>query len=147
MRISSKGRYALGAMIEMALGGTEDFTAVVSISQKLGISKIYLEQVFSVLKRNGLVLSEKGARGGYKLRLSPSEIKVLDILKPLELALFEKPEGQVGENAPEVGDILTELVFSRVDLAIVHVLESVTLADLAQRVGEERAVRGYMYYI
>jgi len=147
MRISSKGRYALAAMVKMALTDSGDYQAIISLSQKLGISKIYLEQVFSILKRSGLVQSEKGARGGYKLRRAPSDIKVLDILKPLELALFEQADDQVGDDAPEIGDALTDLVFSKMDEAILRVLESVTLADLAQRVGGERAARGYMYYI
>jgi len=147
MRISSKGRYALAAMVEMALTDSEEYQAVISLSQKLGISKIYLEQVFSILKRSGLVKSEKGARGGYRLRRAPSDIRVLDILKPLELALFEQPDCQVGDDVPEIGDALMALVFSKMDQAVVHVLESVTLADLAQRVGGDRAARGYMYYI
>ena len=68
MRISAKGRYALAAAISMARQyGTGEHITAISISEKLGISKIYLEQVFSLLKRAGLVNTVKGAQGGYAL--------------------------------------------------------------------------------
>ena len=65
MRISSKGRYGLAAMVCMAESyGSGACITIISLSERLGISKIYLEQVFSLLKRGGLVLAIKGVQGG-----------------------------------------------------------------------------------
>ena len=90
MRISSKGRYALAAMALMAERfQSGEFTTVISISEHFGISKIYLEQVFSLMKRAGLVASAKGAQGGYQLTRKPSEINVFEVLHAAELSLFE----------------------------------------------------------
>ena len=81
MRISAKGRYALAAVVSMAQqyqGG--EYITLLSISEKLGISKIYLEQVFSLLRRSGLVDSVKGAQGGYRLSRAPRLITAWEIL-------------------------------------------------------------------
>ena len=85
MRISSKGRYALVSMIYMARRfDSKGFITVASISERFGISKIYLEQVFALLKKGGLVISTKGSQGGYQISRSPSEITAYDILFQLK---------------------------------------------------------------
>jgi Rrf2 family protein len=96
MRISSKGRYGLASMISIAqLGSGGEAVTVISVSEKLGISKIYLEQVFSLLKRSKLVTSIKGAQGGYQLSKTPDKITAYDILHAVEVSLFEKTEESV----------------------------------------------------
>lgn len=93
MRISAKGRYALASMIDIARhSGNGEYITVISISERLGISRIYLEQVFSLLKRGGLVTSVKGAQGGYLLARMPRQISAYDILSAVELSLFEPAE-------------------------------------------------------
>ncbi len=83
MKISTKGRYALAAMISMAqresISGVETLAA---LSGRLGLSKLYLEQVFSLLRRAELVLSVKGAQGGYRLARSARDISGWDICQP-----------------------------------------------------------------
>ena len=75
MKISAKGRYGLAAMTYLARNyASGSPVTIVSISEKLGISKIYLEQVFSLLKRARLVNSIKGSQGGYQLSRAPREI-------------------------------------------------------------------------
>ncbi|MFV0412017.1 MAG: RrF2 family transcriptional regulator, partial [Oscillospiraceae bacterium] len=65
MKVSTKGRYALAAVTHMAQQhSTGEYITVLSIAERLGLSKIYLEQVFSLLKRGGIVNSTKGAQGG-----------------------------------------------------------------------------------
>lgn len=91
MKISAKGRYGLAAMTYLARNyeaGTP--ITIISISEKLGISKIYLEQVFSLLKRARLVNSIKGSQGGYQLAHAPREITAYDVLASIELSLMEK---------------------------------------------------------
>ena len=87
-------------MIELSWMSREGHHVPVAIlAENLGISKIYLEQIFSLLKRSGLVASVKGAQGGYHLAKPASEISVYEILKALEQILFEPTESSVDERA------------------------------------------------
>jgi Rrf2 family protein len=142
MRISSKGCYAVAALTEMALSESNEPIAVATLAQKLQISKIYLEQVFSILKRSGLLVSTKGAQGGYTLSTNPARITLFDILSPIELALFESAEKSL-ENIPaEKSFIINKLVFEPLDENIKKTLKSVTLGDLT-----EEAKQTNMYFI
>ena len=103
MRISAKGRYALAAAMELARGFSGGAsTTVISIAERLGISKIYLEQVFALLKRGEIVSSQKGAQGGYLLTRPPREISAYDVLLTVETALFQKTEPTAPEKAPQM---------------------------------------------
>ena len=146
MRISSKGRYAIAALIEMALDGTGEPITLASLARRLDVSKVYLEQVFSLLKRAELVLSIKGAQGGYLLKDTPEQITLYAILSPIELHLSERTEKATEGMPSEMGDTIHQLVFERLDDAILQTLTSVTLADLAADVTRRRD-GGNMYYI
>jgi len=148
MRISAKGRYALAAAISMAQQyGTGEYITVISISEKLGISKIYLEQVFSLLKRAGLVTSIKGAQGGYQLSRAPGEISALDLLVAVETSLFEQTEGTVGEKAPDIDGAMRVAVFERLDGAIRDALSKITLEDLVSEAEKHKGEQALMFYI
>lgn len=148
MRISAKGRYALAAAISMAEKYHRDeCTAVITISEKLGISKIYLEQVFSLLKRGGIVHSVKGAGGGYRLDRPPEKISALDVLYAVESSLFEPAGETVSGSAPEVDTVMRRTVFEALDTAINGALEKMTLAALASEAEKHKSDGGYMYYI
>lgn len=148
MRISSKGRYGLAAMISMAQGyGRGDYITIISISEKLGISKIYLEQVFSLLKHAGLVSSIKGAQGGYQLTREPAKINVYELLSAVELGLFDKTESSVTEKAPNIEQAMQSLVWQEIDRSVMEALKKITLADLlkeSERILDDNTV---MYYI
>lgn len=147
LRISSKGRYALASLISMAQNyDSGEYTTVISISEKLGISKIYLEQVFSLLKRAGLVNSVKGAQGGYILTTIPQQITVYDIMKAVELSLFESTEETVAETEPEIEKAMRVLAFDKLDEAVKVTLQKTTLYDLVAE-AERQKTEGYMYYI
>lgn len=148
MRISAKGRYALAAAINMAENyDNGECITVISISEKLGISKIYLEQVFSLLKRGGIVNSVKGAQGGYQLARMPRQIAVLDVLSAVELSLFEQTEGTVSTKAPEIESVMRTSVFDVIDSAVKSVLEKTTLEDLVSQAEEQKKNQGFMYFI
>ena len=148
MRISAKGRYALAAMMNMARHyQSGDYITVISISDKLGISKIYLEQVFSLLKRGGLVSSVKGAAGGYLLTRMPEKITAYDVLSAVELSLFEKAEPTVEAKAPEFDAALQSSVFGPLDDAVRKTLHSVSLADLVHETEKYRSSQEYMFFI
>lgn len=148
MRISAKGRYALAAMISMAQNyDNGEYITVISISEKLGISKIYLEQVFSLLKRGGLVSSVKGAQGGYQLARMPRLITALDVLSAVELFLFEPTEDTVFEMAPEIEGAMRLAAFGTLDSAVKKALEKVTLADLVTEAEKHKTDQGLMFFI
>lgn len=148
MRISSKGRYGLAAMISMAQNySSNECTTIVSISEKLGISKIYLEQVFSLLKRAELVLAAKGAQGGYKLTREPKDITSYEILRALEQSLFEKTEESVSAQANDIEQAMQKRVFSVIDETVQEALEKVSLEDLMMEVESQKQNDGFMFYI
>ncbi len=131
MKISARARYGLSSMIVMAQNyhAGENIT-VMSIADKLGISKIYLEQVFSLLKRAGLVSSAKGAQGGYLLGRSPKQITAYEILCAIEHALFEQSAPTVADSAPEIETAMQSYVFRILDIAVKDALDKITLDDL-----------------
>ena len=147
MRLSAKSRYALAAVTHMARQpNLSEHITVISISEKLGISKIYLEQVFSLLKRGGIVFSVKGAQGGYQLTRPPSEISVYDVLSTIEISLFEPGEETVAETAPEIEAAL-KLVHDGLDEVVREKLQSVTVADLVAEADKVQSGDSFMYYI
>jgi Rrf2 family transcriptional regulator, cysteine metabolism repressor len=148
MRISSKGRYGLAAMIDMAENYASDACiTVISLSERLGISKIYLEQVFSLLKKAELVRAIKGAQGGYKLARPPQDISALEVLTALEQSLFEKTEESVAKKADDIEKAMQDAVFSVIDDTVAAALKTVTLYSLAAEAEKHRQTTGYMFYI
>ena len=97
VRISAKGRYGLAAVIYMAkFHQNGEYITILKISEALGISKIYLEQTFSLFKKRAeIVTSIKGAQGGYRLARMPIDITVFEVLSAIETSLFEKTEETV----------------------------------------------------
>jgi len=84
MKLSTKGRYGLRAMIDLAMHCQGDKVSVKSISERQGISENYLERLFALLKKAGYITSTRGAQGGYVLSRAADAISVGDILRALE---------------------------------------------------------------
>ncbi|GHU51015.1 Rrf2 family transcriptional regulator [Clostridia bacterium] len=146
MRISVKARYGLSAMICLAQSyRAQEYVTIISLAKRLDISKIYLEQVFSLLKRAELVSSTKGAQGGYRLMKNPSEITAGDILYSIETSMFEKTENTIEENEKFIESAMRDMVFEKVDKAIRDSL-CVTLDELVAE-SEKQAAEGYMFYL
>jgi len=148
MRISAKGRYALAVMVQMAENyGNGEYIAVVNISNRLGISKIYLEQIFSLLKKNGLLNSVKGTQGGYHLAKRPKFITAADILSSVEVSLFEETKASSSEKAPEIEKSIHLLVFDELDKKIKETLEGITLEALVSETEKYKEYGKDMFYI
>jgi len=148
MRFSAKGRYAIAALIYMAQKAyTEEQITIISIAQTLGISKIYLEQVFSMLKRANIVISLKGSQGGYKLNMSPERITAGDIARAVETSLFEKTETSVSKEADSIEKAMDELVWNKLDCAVAVTLDDVTLRELAERSTSIKNGENFMFFI
>lgn len=148
MKISAKSRYAISAMITMIRAyEANTYVTIISLSEKLKISKIYLEQVFSLLKRAELVVSTKGSQGGYMLSKDASEISVYDILTSIESNLFEKTEKTVEKSAIEIEYAMEHIIFDVLDLSIKETLSSISLDKLVNEAEKYNNKDNYMYYL
>ena len=146
MKISAKGRYGLVAMTHLAQNfNTGTPITIISISNKLGISKIYLEQVFALLKRAKLVTSIKGSQGGYQLMYKPADITVYDILSAIELSLMEPTVSE--SKFPELDKAINTCVYEPLDKNIFDLLKSVNLEDILNAVNKEMDTASMMYFI
>ena len=132
MKISAKGRYALASAVEMArqAASSDDFISSINLSKSLGISKIYLEQILSSLKKAELISSAKGSGGGYKFAHPVENITAWDVLISVESGLFEKTDSTVMENSPSIEAAIREQVFNKLDSAIKTTLKQITLQEL-----------------
>ena len=131
MMISTKGRYALRIMVDLAQHDGEEPVSVRAIAQRQDISGKYMEQIISVLTRAGLLRSVRGAQGGYHLAYAPSEITVGMILRATEGDLA--PAECVLDGAQHCdrrGACPSRTVFSKVYSAINEVIDGVTLLEL-----------------
>lgn len=148
MKFSSKGRYAIAALIFMAQKAyNEDQITIISISQTLGISKIYLEQVFSLLKRANIVTSLKGSQGGYKLALSPDKISVGDIARAVENSLFEKTENAIDKDSDPINVAMSSLIWEPLDACVANTLDNISLRDLAEKAQSIKTQENFMFFI
>ena len=134
MLISTKGRYALRVMIDLAEHETDEFLSLNGIARRQGISEKYLESIIRVLVKGKLLDSLRGKGGGYRLRKSPEEYTVGSILRLTEESLA--PVACMEEDAelcPRAGECRTKPVWQGLDQVINAYLDSVTLADLMEK--------------
>ncbi|HHT65081.1 MAG TPA: Rrf2 family transcriptional regulator [Clostridiales bacterium] len=145
MKISTKGRYGLRAMVDLAVSSANEHIPLGSIAESQEISVSYLEQVFSALRKTGLVKSMKGAQGGYVLGSKPQNITVGMILRTLEgdLSVIEEQ----GEDLDNVQYCIKKNVWDKMNSCIEKVVDSITLEDLAKEFRKLNGSDHYMYYI
>ena len=142
MKISSRGRYGLRALIDLASQDGEKCISVGSIAQRQGISVHYLEQLLAQLNKAGFVKSVRGLYGGYKLNRPAAEITVAEILRSLEGPMY--PIDCLSDDAADLcgsGNCIgcaTRPVWEKLYDSINEVLESYTLADLLGKPGNAR---------
>lgn len=151
MKFSTRARYGLRAMLELALNyELNEPTPLFQIAERQLISEGYLEQMMNVLRKGGLVRSVRGAQGGYLLSREPSKITAGEIVRCLEGPL--NPTDCVSEEYPEkcirAELCVTRLLWGRVREAIATVLDSTTLADMCKEDENLRRLKDAdMYYI
>jgi Rrf2 family protein len=148
MKISTKGRYGIRAMVDLALHDTGEHEPLGNIAHRQGISNNYLEQVFSSLRKAGLVKSIKGSQGGYLLAMDPKEITARMILEVLEgdlTVIDEKKEEQSSEDSIQY--FLNERLWGRINESIRKVTEEITLRDLVEGYETHVSQGTPMYFI
>lgn len=130
MRMSTKGKYGIKAMLELALVYDVETISVRSIAQKQNISELYLEQIFSILKKGQLIKSVRGAKGGYSLSKNPKDITIKNIMDVLEgpVSISECIEKDV--NCDNLDRCATRVLWVRIRNAINDIFSSVTLQDI-----------------
>ncbi|HIX58139.1 MAG TPA: Rrf2 family transcriptional regulator [Candidatus Blautia gallistercoris] len=141
MKLSTKGRYGLRAMIDLALYSEEEAVSIQSISGRQNISVSYLEQLMGKLRRAGLVTSVRGAMGGYRLAKPAAEISVGDVLRALEgdLQAVICP-GNDSENGCEGADqCVARFVWKKINDSITQAVDSVMIGQLVE---ESRKIKG-----
>lgn len=136
MKISTKGRYGLMLLVDLASTDGSSPISLKSIAERQGLSEHYLEQLIAPLRNAGYVKSIRGAYGGYVLAKPKNEITVKEIILTLE--------GPLSIVDDEVNDGLGEL-WNRLRTSISSVLESVTLADLVDM--RRKDDQAFMFYI
>lgn len=137
MKISTKGRYALRLMADIAQHGEEGPVSLKDAARRQGLSDKYLEQIVTPLARTGLVRSVRGAGGGYLLTRTPEEYTVGEILRPLEGDLAPVECATDGGFCAHSADCLTVGLWREIHRAVSAVVDGTTLADLlAGRAGE-----------
>ena len=131
MIVSTKGRYALRVMIDIAEHHTEARTPLKEIAERQNISQKYIESIMTMLSKNGMVDAVHGKGGGYKLNRKPEEYKVGDILRLTEgslspVACLEKGAAE----CPRKNICRTLPMWTKLDDLVEGYLDSVSLADL-----------------
>lgn len=133
MRISTKGRYALRLMIDIALNNTGQPVRVKEVAARQDISEKYLEQIISVMKKAGYVKSIRGAQGGYLLAKKPEDYTVGMILRQIEGNMSPVSCLEFEDyDCPRQNDCVTLILWQKLDDAIKSVIDTVTLADLVE---------------
>jgi Rrf2 family protein len=145
MRISTKGRYGMRAMVDLAIHYGEGQILLKDIAKRQQLSERYLEQLILTLKSAGMVKSTRGAHGGFKLAKPPNEIKLSEIFQTLEgpLGLVECVEDPM--SCSRVDSCVTRDIWLEMKEGLVSILDSKTLQYLAEQ--QTQKEKKTMYYI
>lgn len=129
MKLSTKGRYGVKAMVDLAVNYGKNPISIKSISQRQNVSEYYLEQLFSSLRKAGFIKSIRGAQGGYVLNKCPKDIKISEIMYVLE-GPIEISDCIDGTQCNNVDCCATRLLWEKIKNSIDSVMEAVTLQDI-----------------
>jgi Rrf2 family cysteine metabolism transcriptional repressor len=141
MRLSTKGKYGVQAMFELAMHGSASPLSLKAIAERQGLSEHYLEQLAAPLRKAGLIQSIRGAQGGYQLARPANAITVGEILRVLEGPVeFAEPD-------PSRIDCPVQSVWNRVTEAMCNVLDKTTLADLVEEAQAKTAAEKLFFEI
>lgn len=146
MKISTKGRYGLRALVDMAANTNGEPVSLTQTAGRQNLSLNYLEQVFGTLRKAGIVASVKGAGGGYMLAKDASEITVKEILEALE-GEFSIVNRITDECEDEVEAAIRELVWDEIDRRVNELFQECTLGRLVDDYREKQGQFVPMYYL
>ncbi|HQL31926.1 MAG TPA: Rrf2 family transcriptional regulator [Treponemataceae bacterium] len=143
MKISTRGRYGVRLLIDLAEHPKEDRVALAVIAERQRISVRYLEQVAVILRRAGFIRSVKGASGGFALALPPTEIIIGDALRTLEGDVLVADPAPAGIRESPYRECVRSMVYDRLNERIAGLVDRMTLASLVERASSlDRASSG-----
>ena len=132
MRVSTRGRYALRLMLDLAMNNTGEPVRLKDVAKRQEISEKYLEQIISILNKAGFVKSVHGPAGGYSLKRKPEEYTVGMILRLTEGSLAPVDCVEDGTDCGRADQCVTVLLWKKLNDAINGVVDNITLADLVE---------------
>jgi len=150
MRLSTKGRYGVKAMFDLALNSSSEKTVTLkSIALRQGISEPYLEQLMASLRKAGLIKSIRGAQGGYMLSLSADKITVGDVIRTLEgsMAPTECVDESTQTDCNEASFCVTRMVWQKIKESVDEVIDAITIQDMLEQYKKMSGKGLDMYYI
>ena len=141
MKLSTKGRYGLRALVDLAVHSETGPVSIQSIANRQEISVSYLEQLVGKMRRAGRVISVRGATGGYRLAKSPSEISVGDVLRALEgtLEAVDCPGNSEVSACKASQKCVTKYVWKKINESISQAVDTIMIEQLVQ---ESKKVNG-----
>lgn len=143
MKISTKGRYGIKALIDLVMNSENESVTLKTISERQNISERYLEQIFSALRKSGIIIGRKGAQGGYTLAKDPKKITISEILRVLEGESLLVDISNDGTD--ELESFINENLWKGINDKINEYFKSITLQDLVDKY--ELSKEGIIYYI
>lgn len=146
MKLSTKGRYGLRALVDLAANDAGGTVSLAQIAQRQKLSLNYLEQVFGMLRRAGIVIGVKGSNGGFRLARDMDKITVRDVLEALE-GEFSIVDRSGEEEQDMVQAALRTLLWDEIDRKVNFFLEEKTLGSLVREYRGNLEKGTIMYYI
>ena len=140
MKISTKGRYALRMLVDLAQHREEGYISLKEISDRQDISKKYLEQIVPMLNKSGVLRTNRGNRGGYMLAMEPADCSVGDVLRATEGNLAPVTCLEYEQNdCPRAASCATLFIWEGLYRVVTDYLDSITLQDIIDRMKESGA--------
>lgn len=146
MKLSTKGRYGLRALVDLAANEAGEAVSLAQTAKRQMLSLNYLEQVFGMLRRAGIVVGVKGSNGGFRLARSMDDITVKEILEALE-GKFSIADGAGEDGQDPVQNALRDLLWDEIDRKINQFLREKTLGSLVREYRRNLEKGTIMYYI
>ena len=145
MKMSTRGRYGVAVVYELALHYGEGHISLKCISQRQKISERYLHQLVGVLRQGGFMRSVRGSQGGYELTMAPAQISVGDVVRAMEgpIAPVEcllAPADEHNSYCAQAGHCPRRAVWSKLQIAMNEALDKITFADMCESAGMEAKV-------
>lgn len=151
MKISTKARYGLRALVDLAVHSAGEQVPLIHIAKRQELSVNYLEQVFSLLKKSHIVKSVKGSQGGYMLIKNPSDITVGDIIRAIEGEILIVDEEQQSDATSlilrNMQECISRNVWNKITQGICEAIDGITLEDLMKDYQLLHIDASLMYYI
>jgi Rrf2 family protein len=147
LKVSTKGRYGLRALIDLAMNSTGKPVLLADIARRQGLSKRYLERLFTQMRSAGIIRSVRGAAGGYVLNRPAEDIMISEVVESLEGPIRAVDCVSDPARCARSGQCVTFELWQRLGECIKEKLSGITLADLRKRQIEKNSETTEMYFI